>query len=416
MSNEAHTTPPVDYSRSAPPPAHIGRPEPDPPRAAETNARLEALGRLSGGVVHDFNNLLTVILSYADLLKTEGDLGDQARADVDNIMAAARHAADLTRQLLAFGKRRTSEPRFVDVRDLVSNVTTLLARVVAPNIRFGVELSARPATVRADPALLEQVVVNLVVNAEDSMPDGGDLTVSVRGERAASDGLAAAGHVVIEVRDTGIGMDETTRAHIFEPYYTTKAETHGTGLGLATVQDIVESLGGVIGVDSESGLGTTFRVTLPAASAADVAPSSRPSPDGSVAGGSERLLLVVTSAPLRHAAHRTLARHGFSVTVAATPEEALERLSTRGAAFDLIVTDLVMPGTSGVELLAKARELRPAVQCLYVCGSEGASSVRRRGLPRDELVLSMPFGGRDLVRKVRQVLKSELPESTRNAQ
>jgi len=318
--------------------------------------KMEAIGQLAGGIAHDFNNLLTVIGGNVLLLGMT-ELPDDAREHVDEIAAAADRAGALTRQLLSFSRAR--EPRLepVDLNPVIARVHGLLGRLIGADIRIETTLAARPARVRADPAQLEQVLINLALNARDAMPEGGVLSIGT-GHASRS--------VLLRVADTGVGMDPKTAERIFEPFFTTKGVGEGTGLGLTNVYSVIVQAGGDIAVESEPGAGTTFTIALPALDEAGDAAAPRP-PTAEAPGATGRVLFVDDEAAVRRVAHAALERAGHEPVVAASGAEALELLAA-GPPVDLLVTDLSMPGMNGLELVERVHELHPGLAVLYVSG------------------------------------------------
>jgi predicted ATPase/signal transduction histidine kinase/CheY-like chemotaxis protein len=386
-------------------------------RLAELEARLrhsqkmEAIGRLAGGVAHDFNNLLCVILSYTHLLSAARHADDPLRGDLDEIRRAGERAAELTRQLLAFSRQQVLEPRALDLNLVVSGVEKMLARLLGADIELALRLAPSLWTTRADPGQLEQVLVNLAVNARDAMPGGGTLTIETRNAELDDDyarshaGVAPGPHVVLAVVDTGSGMNRDTQARIFEPFFTTKETGKGTGLGLATVLGIVQQSGGHITVDSEPGRGTRFEVFLPRhAGAADVVAAPAPRPVST--SGSETVLLVDDDDGVRAAARIILQRHGYTVLEAGGPGEALLISEQHPGAIHLLLTDIVMPRMTGPELAGRIAAARPGIRLLLMSGYSDAS-IGEPGLGRQRTAfLQKPLTPDLLTRKVREVLDS----------
>jgi PAS domain S-box-containing protein len=359
----------------------------------EQAARLEAVGRLAGGVAHDFNNVLAAITGYGRFVRDALGPSDPARVDVEQILIAADRAAALTRQLLAFSRRQAVEPQVLQPAAVLAGLLPMLRRLIGEHVAVEEALSPDAPPVFIDPGQFEQVVVNLVVNARDAMPDGGRLTVAV--QRAERDGRALAR---IVVSDTGAGMDDAVRAHLFEPFYTTKGQGKGTGLGLATVYGIVQGGGGTIDVASEIGVGSTFTVDLPAHEeaaepSADTTPVAPPR-------GSEHVLLVEDDPAVRGMTARALRALGYGVTEAASGGAALDVVRA-GHAFDLLISDLRMPGIQGQDLARRLREERPSVRVLFV---SGLVSELERDLFLDAEVLEKPFTPDGLARAVRRAL------------
>jgi signal transduction histidine kinase/CheY-like chemotaxis protein len=334
--------------------------------------RMESLGLLAGGVAHDFNNLLTVMLGNALLVLAESGVSEAARGAVEEIRSAAERAASLVRQLLAFSRRQPREPRILDLNKVVSDVQSLLARLIGEHIELVVSLVAGPALVEADPAQVEQVIVNLATNARDAMAAGGKLTidtevVEVSGWAAPAPVVAPGMYVVLSARDTGVGMDPTTRRMAFHPFFTTKEVGQGTGLGLATVYGIVEQSGGHVLVDSEPGRGSRFRVFLPRAQAAAAEDAAAPRA-GSAPRPAATVLLVEDEPLVLRVSARALTAAGFEVIGAESGQQALERARAHEGPIDLLVTDVVMGGMGGRELARALAADRPGIRVLFVSG------------------------------------------------
>jgi two-component system cell cycle sensor histidine kinase/response regulator CckA len=370
--------------------------------------KMESIGRLAGGVAHDFNNLLTAILGFSEMLLEATPSTNPARHDLEAIQKAAEHGASLTRQLLAFSRRQVMEPTIVDVNELVRGLEPILRRLLGEDV----ELIVHEDTLRSvhvDRGQLEQVLMNLSVNARDAMPDGGKLTIETRQvlldeEYVQQRPYARTGHhVLLSVSDTGTGMDAATRARIFEPFFTTKELGKGTGLGLSTVYGIVKQSGGHIEVYSELGYGSTFQVYLPCVEApVEIAPSMPlPPPDPR---GSETVLLVEDDPEVRELLGRTLERHGYHLLSAATGSEGLAWVRNGSIAIDLLITDAVLPGVSGPALAREAALLRPGIRVLFVSGYTDDAMLRLGLLSTNEAFLQKPFGSAALLSKVRQML------------
>jgi two-component system cell cycle sensor histidine kinase/response regulator CckA len=375
--------------------------------------KMESVGRLAGGVAHDFNNLLTIINATAELVSRQLRDGDPLRADVQEIRSAGERAAVLTRQLLAFSRKQVVNAVVLDLHDVVVSLKGLLARLIGEDIDLVVRSSPGTCHVKADRGHIEQVLMNLAVNARDAMPTGGKLTVEIRRVDtvecdAGADPPAAPGpFVMLAVGDTGLGMDDAIRARIFEPFFTTKAPGEGTGLGLATVYGIVTQSGGRIAVQSAPGTGTTFRVYLPCLAAPAMA--SQPAVTRPVSRGAGTILLVEDEEGLRHLATRILRGAGYAVLPAATGEVALPMIQAHDGPVHLLLTDLVLPGMSGRELADRALEARPELEVLFMSGYTD-DAVLRRGLASDDLqFIAKPYTIDDLTRKVRDVLQAAGP-------
>jgi CheY-like chemotaxis protein len=369
---------------------------------------MEAVGRLAGGVAHDFNNLLTVIESYADLA-AEGMADDDPLAgDLQEIRRAAERAAMLTRQLLAFSRKSILRLEVLAVSEVILGVEKMLRRLIGEDVEL-VVVAGETAAVKADRGQLEQILMNLAVNARDAMPDGGRLEITASDVRV-SDASAlelldvTPGHCVrITVADTGCGMDEATLSRIFEPFFTTKGPGKGTGLGLATVYGIVKQSGGAIRVRSEVGRGTTFEIDLPRAE--QVAVSESPLRAASPrAVGHETILVVEDEQDVRVLVKRLLESSGFSVLVAASPDEAEAIFASRGPSIDLLLTDVVMPGMNGRALADRFRAARPALRVLFMSGYN-ESVLGPHGVVDDGIQLLLkPFAAHQLASAVRGAL------------
>ncbi len=370
--------------------------------------KMEAIGRLAGGVAHDFNNLLTVINGHCELLAQEGG-SDAMREHVAVIHDAGQRGALLTGQLLAFSRKAVVEPQLLDVNAAVEAAVRMLRRVVGEDVLIETTLEAA-APVLIDPGQLEQVLVNLVVNARDAMPAGGRLSITTRCQALPEAGrpmpvdLPPGPYMALSVADTGVGMTEETQTHIFEPFFTSKPEGKGTGLGLATVYGIVKQAGGAIAVESAPGKGTTIRLMLPAVVAA-TAGSGTPATTAP-ARGSETVLVAEDEAAVRRLIGAGLQAHGYTVLLAPSAAEALTLLRAHAAEVDLLVTDVVMPEMGGGALVDAARRLRPTLPVIYVSGYMNDDVVRQGVASATDAFLAKPFVPSALARKVREVLDS----------
>jgi signal transduction histidine kinase len=339
--------------------------------------KMEAIGRLAGGVAHDFNNLLTAIIGYTDIINERADSVEQMVRDVAEIRKAADRGAALTRQLLAFSRKQFLNPTALDLNETVSGLLQMLPRVIGEHIKTTVNLAGDLARVRGDANQMEQVLVNLVLNARDAMPSGGHLTIETANLMLDEDALAAENlalapgrYVMLSIADTGVGMDASTRAHAFEPFFTTKPKGKGTGFGLATVYGIVDQSEGGIGLTSAPGSGTTFRIYLPASNASVDAPVPQlyPAPNST---GSETVLLVEDNDSVRTLAAKALRRRGYTVHEARDAEDAIDWASGSESHPQLLITDVVMPGLSGPNLAARLVKLNPRLRVLYMSGYTG---------------------------------------------
>jgi len=371
--------------------------------------KMEAVGQLAGGIAHDFNNLLTAILGSTQLLLHATPPGDARREDVEEIRNAGLRAAELTRQLLAFSRRQVLAPKVLELNAVVANMDKMLRRLIGDDVELATALHAEAGAVNADPGQLEQVLLNLVVNARDAMPGGGRVLIETT-RMTLRDELVERRHrlppgdyVCLAVADSGLGMDEATQAHLFEPFFTTKEVGKGTGLGLATVYGIVKQSGGYIWVYSEPGRGTTVKVYLPRVRGAAEPPL--PAPElPPLRGGKETVLLVEDAAPVRTLARRSLEARGYRVLDAADGPSALELSARHAEEIDVLVTDVVMPGMSGRELAERLAPTRPRMKVLYTSGYTDDAMVRQGVLNAGVAFLQKPFVPDTLARKVRDVL------------
>jgi two-component system cell cycle sensor histidine kinase/response regulator CckA len=379
--------------------------------------KMEAIGRLAGAIAHDFNNLLTILLSAGELALAKLPSDHPARSDLLAIQKASERASALTRQLLAFSRRQVSEPENVDLNALVSGLEGMLRRVLGETIRIDVRLGPELGNVRAGKGQLEQVLMNLAVNARDAMPSGGLLTIETANvelgadaDVTASDGVEprAGAYVRLRVSDTGVGMESETQAHIFEPFFTTKEPDRGTGLGLATVYGIVKQSGGFITVRSEKHVGTTFDIYLPRVWEAGepAAPQAEPSaPDG----GAETILLVEDDPALRALARRVLKAHGYHVFSAADAESALALSAGYEGPIHLLLSDVVMPGKPGPALARELKRRRPELRVLFMSGYTESVMADQQLFGSHAHVLAKPFLPRTLLARVREVLDATDP-------
>jgi len=371
--------------------------------------KMEAVGQLAGGVAHDFNNLLTAIGSSADMALSQLSDEHPIREHLGEILRAAERAADLTRQLLAFSRRQVLRLEVVDLGQVVLEGERLLRRLIGEAIRVQTLVDAAVPPVWADRGQLSQVLMNLVVNARDAMPDGGVLTLATEFRQISSEdaeehrGMVPGPYSLMIVKDTGLGMDQATRTRIFEPFFTTKEAGKGTGLGLAMVYGIVKQIGGYVQVQSALGEGATFTIYLPA-DPSGVVESARSRPRRTHVRGTETVLVAEDEAGVRDPVRRILAAHGYRVLVAADGPEALTVASHREVQIDLLLTDVVMPGMSGADLAKAVRRVRPDIRVLYMSGYS-TEAVRTHGiLTPGASFLQKPFSMDELVQQVRDVL------------
>jgi len=374
--------------------------------------KMEAVGRLAGGIAHDFNNLLTAIIGYTDLALADLREGDPMRQDMEEILRAAHRAAGLTRQLLAFSRQQVLAPRVLDLNEVVQTVDKMLGRLVGEDIELQSVLAPGLGHIKADPGQLEQVIVNLAVNARDAMPTGGKLTIETADvEMAETRGrdlttVPAGRYVMLAITDSGTGMDEDTKARIFEPFFTTKEQGKGTGLGLATVYGIVKQSGGFIWVYSEPGHGTTFKIYLPRVEGAADA-LAPPVGTAAVPRGTETVLIVEDEEAVRALAKTALARKGYRVLEAANGGEALLLCESERAPIHLLVTDVVMPGLGGADLAQRLAPLRSEMKVLFISGYTDRAAARHGTMQPGAAYLEKPFSLDALARKVREVLDRE---------
>jgi PAS domain S-box-containing protein len=391
-------------------------------RLAEEKARLEdqlrqaqkveAIGRLAGGVAHDFNNLTAIVLGYGEMLLGQLSPEDPARKSVEQILEAGRRSAALTRQLLAFSRKQTLQPEVLDLNALLHNLEKMLGRLIGEDIRLEFKLAAGLGRVTADPGQIEQVVVNLVVNARDAMPRGGRLTVETADveldETSAPHhpGVVRGSYVLLTLADTGCGMDKAAMARLFEPFFTTKEKGKGTGLGLAMVYGIVKQSDGYIWATSEPGQGTTFKVYLPRT---DAEAQAKTVEAGGAAprGGGELILLVEDEAALRGLCECALSDLGYRVSTAASGEEALALVEDERLEPDLVVTDVVMPGMSGAEMAERLRADRPGLRVIYMSGYPDDAIAQHGVLGQNTPFMQKPFTVRSLALKLREALAAK---------
>ena len=373
--------------------------------------KMEAVGTLAGGVAHDFNNLLTVIEGYSDLLLSRLGEGNPLAAEVIEIRKASDSASSLTRQLLAFSRMQVFQPRVIDLNGIVANVRKMLGRLIGENIELVTVPGENLGRVKADPGQMEQVLLNLVVNARDAMPDGGKITVetsNVELDESFASKLAAfrpGPYVMITVTDTGTGMDQETMSRIFEPFFTTKETGKGTGLGLATVYGIVKQSGGYIWVYSEPGHGTTFKIHLPRVD--EQLEEEVPPPEITAwSSGSETVLVVEDTEMVRNLVREMLVSFGYTVLEASDGNDALALCEHRKEPIHLLVTDMMMPKMSGMDLSKAVSSIRPGIRVLYMSGYTEYGSVENPGLSGGSFFIQKPFSVAGLARKVREVLDS----------
>jgi PAS domain S-box-containing protein len=380
----------------------------------QQSRRMEAVGRLAGGIAHDFNNLLTIIKGYTELAVQRKDIPAPVRGDIEHIEDASERAAGLVRQLLAFSRKQVLQPKNLDLNGIVLGLEKLLRRLIGEDIEMKTVVSAGLGTIKADPAQVEQVLMNLVVNARDAMPNGGRMIVETSNvdldKTYASEHVTVkpGSYVMLAVSDTGTGMNPETTAHIFEPFFTTKGGTKGTGLGLATVYGIVKQSGGYIWVYSEPGKGSTFKVYFPRVGEKAEA-DTRGGQKSSAKRGSETVLLVEDDDAVRELAETILSSQGYKVLSANSPKRAEEIATERSKEIDLVLTDVIMPSLSGRELVRRLIALNSKLRVLYMSGYTDNVIAQGGVLEEGLAFLQKPFTPRVLAQKVREVLDAALP-------
>jgi CheY-like chemotaxis protein len=373
---------------------------------------MEAIGSLAGGVAHDFNNLLSVILSYSHMLIESLVPGDPMRGDLEEISAAGNRAADLTRHLLAFSRQQILQPRVLDLNVAIDGVAKMLRRLVGEDVEIAVVGEPGLGTVTADPGQIEQVLMNLVVNARDAMPNGGKLTVETAnvefdaGYAVTHPDVKPGAYVMLAVTDTGSGMNAATRERIFDPFFTTKDKGKGTGLGLSTVFGIVQQSGGNICVSSEPGHGTTFKIYLPQTTDSPCSSDTFEVNGTRTLRGSETVLLVEDDVAVRAVTRTILERHGYRVLEAQGGGDAILICEQHKGEIALLLTDVVMPHMNGKELAERLGPLRPGMKVLYMSGYIDDSIVRRGVLDPAVAFLQKPITPETLTRKLREVIEA----------
>jgi two-component system cell cycle sensor histidine kinase/response regulator CckA len=373
--------------------------------------KMEAIGVLAGGVAHDFNNLLTVVKGYSEILKESFDPDDARRLDIEQIATAGQHAAALTTQLLAFSRKQILQPKILNLNNVLVETNNMLRRLIGEDIKLVTSVEPDLGLVKADPVQVQQIIMNLVVNARDAMPNGGILTIEtanfdIDGNYIKHHPHAIAGsYVMLAISDNGIGMDAVTKDHIFEPFYTTKAKGKGTGLGLSTVYGIVKQSDGFIWAYSELGKGTTFKIYLPRVEGS-IAPDVTSSKLTTNIHCTETLLVVEDETSVRALASRILRDRGYTVLEASNGSEALDIAQKHTGELHMVITDVVMPEMGGKALSAQLKAMRSNIKTLYVSGYPDNAIAHQGILDSDVAFLQKPFTVENLVRKVREVLDS----------
>jgi hypothetical protein len=374
--------------------------------------KMEAVGRLAGGVAHDFNNLLTAIFAFGKFVRDTLPPDSRPHKDMDELLRVAKRAENLTGQLLAFSRRQTIAPRVLNLNSIVQDIDRMVRRLLGDDIDFSTNLAPDLWNTRVDRGAFEQVVVNLAVNARDAMPDGGNLTIETQNVElhegyAKQHGaeVSPGSYVLMALSDSGVGMDAETQQHIFEPFYTTKEAEKGTGLGLSTCYGIVKQAGGYIWVYSELGEGTTFKVYLPRILEHEESPWEAPPPDS--LRGTERILIAEDNEHVRIIASRSLAELGYLVVQTSNPDEAIAAAESAAEPFDLLLSDVVMPGMSGKQLAERLQAAQPGLRVLYMTGYTANAVVHRGVLEPGTRLVQKPFTPESLAQKVRQALDAD---------
>jgi PAS domain S-box len=386
----------------------------------QQSQKLEAIGQLAGGVAHDFNNMLTAIMGYTDLSLRRVGLENPIRRNLEETKKAAERAASLVRQLLAFSRKQILEPKVLDLNEVVKDMQKMLTRLIGENIKLATRLETDLGSVKADPCQVEQIIVNLVVNARDAMPRGGRVTIetaniSLDAQTAAKHVAVIPGeYVMLAVSDTGNGMDQETQARIFEPFFTTKEVGKGTGLGLSTVYGIVKQSGGNIWVYSEPGFGTVFKVYLPRIDDATANNIAKQAQESNAPRGTETILLVEDEDVVRGLTRKILMQAGYTVLDARSGDEAIRLCATHAGPIDLLLTDVVMPEVSGKEVADRLLELRPTTRVLFMSGYTDEAIVQHGVLDANVKFIQKPFTWVGLTKKVREVLNRKTSLSPDN--
>jgi signal transduction histidine kinase len=371
--------------------------------------KMESLGQLAGGVAHDLNNLMGVVMGYGELTLDNLDAESPLRKNVEGMLKSAGQAVSVVRQLLAFSRKQIQQPQTLSLNKIILGMEDLLRRLIGEDVELLIVAEPDLGTVRVDPVQIEQVIMNLAVNAKDAMPRGGKLTIkTAKLKLGPADAHYKREHpfgryVILEVCDTGCGMDAATQAQIFEPFFTTKDPGKGTGLGLATVFGIVKQSGGNITVHSVPGHGTSFSICLPWVET-PVPPPIAAKPPEEIRGGTETVLLVEDDEPLREVVRAFLAEGGYNVLVSNYPKNGLTTPKQIGRTIDLLLTDVVMPGVSGPELAEEVRLNSPGIKVLFMSGSSDGALGHHGALEHGMALIEKPFTRRALLRKVREIL------------
>ncbi|MBD3265557.1 response regulator, partial [bacterium] len=372
--------------------------------------KMESIGQLAGGVAHDFNNLLTGILGYSDLLMAQMQSDDSSYAAIQEIHKAGKRAASLTQQLLAFSRKQILEPKVINLNDLVNNLDKMLRRLIGENIEYKTQLEPALDPVKADPGKIEQIIMNLVVNARDAMPLGGRLWLETQNImldeaycRHQSD-CEPGNYVMLSVSDTGMGMDAETLNRAFDPFFTTKETGKGTGLGLSTVYGIVKQSNGHVAIYSEEKIGTTFKVFLPTHAVPIESSTNMADKEKENLKGTETILVVEDEKAVRDLLLHVLGQHGYTVFQARDCQQAFDLEQEYKESIHLILTDVVLPNKSGREIVEKVRQNRPSIQVLYMSGYTDDAIVQHGVLEEGLEFIQKPFETKRLLRKIREIL------------
>jgi len=384
-------------------------------RMLQQSQKMEAIGLLAGGVAHDFNNLLNVILGYSELLLTDPDTSEMQRRKIEKIRKAGDTASGLTRQLLAFGRKQVLQPKALHLNEIIGNPDGFLHRLVKDDISLSTSLYPGLLAIMADPVQVEQILLNLVINACDAMPNGGKLhieteNVVVEEPSAPKLGVTPGPFVRLTITDTGTGMDDETRGHLFEPFYTTKAVGKGSGLGLATVYGIIKQSGGYIEVDSKVGRGTSFQIYLPATRLA--ASRELPAPNLAQSRGGATILVVEDSEPLRDLIFETLETMGYTALMAPDGHQAMRICTQFSGTIDLLLTDVMMPKMKGPEVMRRVKQMRPDIGVLFMSGYTNDVTLRHGVSNADVSFIQKPFSSTELTHKLREALARAQDRST----
>ncbi|MDY7009279.1 MAG: ATP-binding protein [Planctomycetota bacterium] len=378
------------------------------------SVKMEAIGRLAGGIAHDFNNMLAIIQGYADLMLKSMDQDSRHYEDVQSIRAAAKRAATLTRQLLAFGRKQTIQPRVIDLNEIITDTDSMLRRIIGEDIELITILGENPWCVKVDPIqVAEQVIINLAANAREAMPDGGKLTIETSNVTLDADyarrhaEVTPGDYVMLTVSDTGVGMTEEIKSHIFEPFFTTRETGKGTGLGLSTVYGVVKQSGGYIWVYSEPGKGTTFKIYLPRV----VTPVERMKHEyepENVPRGNETIMVAEDESSVRKMTCRMLRDQGYIVLEASDGKEAIRAAEGfTGGEIHMLITDVIMPHMSGKDLVGRVKTIHPNIKVLFVSGYTDNAIVHHGVLDEGVNFLVKPFSTRQLARTVHRLLNAK---------